>query len=272
MEKLLCPTDFSQTADNAIEYAAYIAQKLDATLTLLHVENEEESRSEGVGDDLVFTIENRQMLTDTMKQTCQEVEKNFGIKTDYDVLSGKLENAVVDKAGTKLYDLIIMGTKPDLFYQYFVGTNTYHVLQRVETPVLVVPANCSYRAINTIIYASNYEENDYLSLKQLKQFAEMYDAEIRVLHVSPKQSEVSREVFDSFKDRVLTEFNHDRKFKFSRIFAEDEATAIHQYVLDQDADMLGLFMQRRNFLQRLFHESVTKKLSAIAEYPILVFH
>lgn len=272
MEKLLCPTDFSQTADNAIEYAAYLARELDANLTLLHVEDEENSSSELGSGNLVDTIETRQTLTEAMKKTCQEVEKNFGIKVDYDVLSGKLEDAVTDKAGTKLYDLIIMGTKPDLFYQYFVGTNTYHVLKRVETPVLVVPANCSYKDIKTIVYASNYEDNDYLSLKQLKQFADIYQADIRVLHVSPKQSEISKEVFDSFKDRVLTEFNHDRKFKFERIFAEDEATAIHRYMLDQEADMLGLFMQRRNFLQRLFHESVTKKLSAMAEYPILVFH
>lgn len=272
MKKLLCPTDFSLAADNAIEYAANFAQKVHGTLTLLHVQKQTENQPSASTEEWVRTIENRHVLTETMKETCQEVQKNFGVQTDYDILSGSLEEAIVNKTGTKLYDLVIMGTQPDLFYQYFVGSNTYHVVQEVETPVLVIPNGCFYRDINKIVYASNYEENDYLSLRQLKEYAILYDADIHVLHVSQQQSEVTQQIFDSFKDLVSTEFNGDRKIKFDRVFAENEAAAINQYVLEQDADMLSIYMQRRNFLERLFHKSVTKKLSAIAEYPIFVFH
>ncbi len=271
MNKVLCPTDFSVAADNAIEYAANFCQKIDAELTLLHVE-QQESSPDGEQGKTYGNDQEREALIQTMKRACEEVEKTFAIQTDYDILYGKLEDAVMNKTGTKLYNLIIMGTHPDLFYQYFAGTNTYHVLQKVETPVLIVPSNYAYKNIQRIVYASNYQEEDYLSLKQLKEYADIYRAEIEVLHVSRKQSEVSQEVYDSFKDLVQTEFNQDRKIHFERIFAEDEAVAIHHYMLDQQADLLGIYMQRRNFLSRLFHDSVTKKLSAMAEYPILVFH
>ncbi len=37
MNKILCPTDFSKTATNAVEVAAMVAHYLQVPLTLLHV-------------------------------------------------------------------------------------------------------------------------------------------------------------------------------------------------------------------------------------------
>ena len=37
MKKILCLTDFSQAAGNALDYAAWFARELNAELTLLHV-------------------------------------------------------------------------------------------------------------------------------------------------------------------------------------------------------------------------------------------
>ena len=39
MKKILCPTDFSGAAQNAIAYAAKLAHALDAQLTLLNVQS-----------------------------------------------------------------------------------------------------------------------------------------------------------------------------------------------------------------------------------------
>ena len=39
MKKILCPTDFSDTAQNAVAYAAKLAQAMHADLTLLNVQS-----------------------------------------------------------------------------------------------------------------------------------------------------------------------------------------------------------------------------------------
>ena len=37
MKKIICPTDFSKAATNAVEFAAIIAGRVGASITLLHV-------------------------------------------------------------------------------------------------------------------------------------------------------------------------------------------------------------------------------------------
>lgn len=39
MKKILCPTDFSETAQNAIAYAAKLAQTTEAMLVLFNVQS-----------------------------------------------------------------------------------------------------------------------------------------------------------------------------------------------------------------------------------------
>ena len=73
---------------------------------------------------------------------------------------------------------------------------------------------------------------------------------------------------------ILTEQlkNSDINFKFDSIRSSEIAPSINSYIHRNENDVLALCTVNRNFMAELFHKSVVKIISEIANYPVFVFH
>jgi nucleotide-binding universal stress UspA family protein len=271
MKKILCPTDFSETAHNAIAYAAKLAQTTNCELTLLNVQSMFDLTPVEIirGKDMTLASVAEQLnaqsreITKAFKISCYaEVEPSFS----------KLSSIIHEKA--KGYDLIVMGTDgPDDLYQLFGGSNTYNAIVKSETPLLLVPAGYTYSEIETMVYAYDYLRERNLPLTRLVPFVKAVNCKLTVLQVM--EEAYSKDAEHDLKELqfiIRSFYGDDLNYEYDTIRSSEIARSIDLYIHRNQPDALALCSVHRNLIQGIFHKSIIKNISTISDYPVFVFH
>src|SRR6478736_5189172 len=181
MIKILCPTDFSDTADNAIAYAAALAKKMGAELTLFNVQS---IMSLPVMEIIKGKFLATEPIVEKLETQCYQVMDMFKITCLAEVQpeNGLLVDIIAKRSND--FDLLIMGTNgADGYNDFFFGSHSYQVAIESLIPVLLIPSTCRYKEIATMVYAYDYEREQQLPMVQLSKWAELLEAKITVLKV-----------------------------------------------------------------------------------------
>jgi nucleotide-binding universal stress UspA family protein len=196
MKKILCPTDFSESAQTAISYAAKLAKATGCTLTLLHVKSVFDlSFAEHRDSKHISTVQ----VTEELESQSKEVSKTFKISCYAEVVSkiGRLSSVIKDEA--KGFDLIVMGSNgADDLYQFFGGSNTYNAIVESNTPVLLIPEGYTYCEITTMVYAYDYLRERNLPLQHLAPFVKAVHCKLTVLQIM--EEAFSKDADDDLKE------------------------------------------------------------------------
>ena len=110
LSKILCPTDYSSTSDNAVRYAVEFARKVGAYIRFVHIissANPLEKITAGQEESIV-PIEEDDVLPDSFSRTLM-AEKQKGLNADIRVLKGDAPKVIAAQAASWGADLIIMG-------------------------------------------------------------------------------------------------------------------------------------------------------------------
>lgn len=269
--RIICPIDFSETAINAVEYAAQIAQKFSGKLFLLNVHPLISSELVAGNADALreTTSDNRKRLNNI----CSETNKSFQVACEAEVIVAypRLEKMI--EAAVQEKSMIVMGTSGiDDLYQYFFGTNTFNVIKKVSCPVWLVPEHTSYSPVLELVYACDIEKaKKYLN--QVLVFAKQLNAKIHLLHVSKNDSDIPPEKYAALTgeiEKVLSAngINHS----FEKIYSDDISDETNQYMVKKENSLLVMPVQDYTILETIFKKSHIKKISAIASYPVLFIH
>ena len=269
MKKILCPTDFSDTANNAIAYAAKFAQTTGDELTLFHVQ----SLFDLIPAEII-TGKALLTLTQELKAQSDEVSKTFNVPCDAIVEPSfrKLSSIIHDRA--KEYDLIIMGSNgPDDLNQFFFGSNTYNAAIGTQTPLLLIPRDYIYSEIRKIVYAFDYLRKRELPLNTLIAFAGRLKCEIKVLQVMEEaHSADADEELNELQTIIRNFYADDIQLKYDTVRSADVAQSINSYISKEQPDALAVCSLHMNMIQRLFHHSVIKRIAATSNCPLFIFH
>ncbi|WP_020526721.1 universal stress protein [Flexithrix dorotheae] len=272
MLKILCPVDLGEASLNAINFAGNFTRKLGGSLTLFHAVPEANliTREDFASNELL-EMQNKAM--ETLEKVCTETSKEFAIDCDYIVELDTLNHGITKVAKSREIDLILMGTKGvQNVAEYLGGSNTVHVMEHADIPVLAIPAEHYKSEINNIVYATNYQVGDDESLTQLLHFANSLDCRLTIIHVSHKGNPAKLEIFKSYRDYVFDEFYYDLDVKIEQVVYDDVEEGLREYMRVNNGDVLAMLTHHRNFFQEVFHTSMTRKMTLLAEYPVLVFH
>lgn len=276
IKKIICPTDFSTTAINAIEYAAELAQELNIELQLLNVQSLFPVVAVPSG---TYINERVADSTKSLAQTCYEINELFHIPCTYEIIATSENLASSITEGAAENNLIVMGTNGvDDMHQFFFGTNTYHVIKKAKCHVLMVPENASYGSISKIVFAWSYETNSTALILMLNDLITIFNPKIiftpsvTFLHVSNHPSSIANDSFEVLKNEMDKEIKEKIKVEYGQLVADDIPESINSYMAKSNADILIMNVHDRGLIGNIFHRSVSKKITDTAEYPILVMH
>ncbi len=269
MKRILCPTDFSDVAQNGVDYAARFAQLTGAELVLFVVhELSVFAPAVTTGNDSLHDT------TEQLQSNARDLSIRFGIECRPKIQRSSYSLARTIAANAADFDVIIMGTNgPDDVYQFLTGSNAYKAAVNSSIPVLLIPPDCQFHPVRKLVYAFDYLRERKLPLDQLKPFLKIWNCELSVLQVMEEaySAEAEDELHElQFISRQL--YAEDILLNFDTIRSYEIAESIHSYVLRTAPDMLALCTIHRNLLERLFHNSLIRKLSGRASYPVIVFH
>jgi nucleotide-binding universal stress UspA family protein len=140
LKRVLVPTDFSESAANALRYGLSFAKEYRAQLTLLHVV---ETFSVGYASDL-FPVPMTEVFEEMAGYARSELEKlaasarERGVDVREVVAQGKPAAEIIRLAHEDNTDMIVLGThgKGVLDHALF-GSTTERVVRKAPCPVLV---------------------------------------------------------------------------------------------------------------------------------------
>ena len=126
IKSIVCPVDFSSQSENALRYAADLANFFDAELLVIHVASKEESSDDDEDLSRLCTW----VPTDT-KGRCKLQEL---------VRRGDVSEEILREADTVSSDLIVIGVSHGTFSDETLGEKTTEILREASCPVITVSA------------------------------------------------------------------------------------------------------------------------------------
>jgi len=270
MQAILCPTDFSDTANNGIDYAAQLARLLDKHLLLTYVRPTIWPEAAQLDREVLVSTRN---IAELLYQKCREIQLKYNVTSLFhlEVTTNTLEQAIA--ARSTQCDLIVMGTHgADNYYRQVFGSNTYHVIEEAKCPVLMVPAGCSFKPIRTLTYAFSAETNPLFLTEQLKQLAMQLNAKVRVLHIlEDEPSEKNDRKILNMRMMIEARFPSRSNWAADFLYGHDVPLTLNQYMKTHGVELLALSFHHRSLIENLLTDDVIKQVSMIAQYPVFIF-
>ena len=138
-QRFLVPIDFSEYANQALEYAINLAGKLDARLTLLHVIQSIPLGGADMGVTLPYTaLQDLEAEIMRSMEGCRARVTAAGLEGDIVVVHGVPFHEILEMAKSQHINLIVMGTHGRTGLQHILlGSVAEKVVRLAPCPVLV---------------------------------------------------------------------------------------------------------------------------------------
>lgn len=279
MKNILIPTDFSENSWNAITYALDYFKGTSCNFYLLHVTLI--SNYMAVGEPPIYQtnevlvkpiIEQAKTSLQNQLKKIKELTTNpnhhFYPITNYDFFI----NAVKTQIKEKNIDLIVMGTKgASGISEVIVGSNTGDLITKVKCPVLIVPENATFSIPKEIAFPTDYDISyQGAILNTIHEFASKYNSSIRVLHIAPKNKELTS--FQIENKGFLQEYFTDEKHSFHRITSNKIEAGVQCFVESRNINLIVMVAKNINLFQRILFKPTVEEISYHIEIPFLVLH
>ena len=277
MKNILLLTDFSDNSRNAIEYVLQFFKGGKYNFYILNVHKISKyttgdlmtsSSDSSIYDSL---IKNPKAALNNMiekfKESYGDEDYSFEAICDYDAFI----SAVKQTVNLKKIDLIAMGTNGATgAVEVVFGSNTVSVIRHVNCPLLVIPQDYKYTALNNILFATEYkDEYKEEPLKSLKRIIEKHNTQLDILILS--------------KNKIGIDSLKDKKIKIASFFKENKHTiySIEEVPIDiamdcfeqlKKVDMIAKIINKESFLKRLISGSKTDEITYKSRVPLLIMH
>jgi nucleotide-binding universal stress UspA family protein len=151
LSKILCPTDYSATSDNAVRYAVEFARKVGAHIRFLHIltpANTPAKLPEIPETPSISPEDDDDVIPESFSSVLM-AEKKKGLSADIRVLKGDAPKVIAEQAGSWGADLIIMGSHGRSGLQrLMMGSVAEEVFRSSDIPVLLVKKSAAEKVVS----------------------------------------------------------------------------------------------------------------------------
>lgn len=276
MKHILYATDCSKHEAHTLQYAYLLSDILKADLTVLHVFSlptigasnirpKEYLRKQACEEQFLVL---KRYCYDHLKDIQTGIHIKYEVKEDVSVTKG-----ILSKIAAKSPDLLMLGMKNEHTTRgLFTGSIAKVLIEKVATPILIVPSTKQFQKIKSLVYATDFEDADILAIKKLVKIAAPFDAIINIVHIFNKDEYVANEKMEWFKEILFDEIKY-KKITFDIIFNDTVYDGLRAYIDTTNADMISLLERKDNgFLKKLFHKDLIKGMESNITIPMLSFN
>ncbi len=256
------PTDFSENALKACEYAVALFKKEACTFYVLHAS--QDASSTGRGGPL-----NKELAKAAvhLKIISTNPEHQFKTKLLLKNLFAGVERFIIEKD----IDFIVMGTTgSSALKELFMGSRAVKMLESIRIcPILMVPKTYQAVPIERFMIATNFDHYyERVELNPVIRLAQNLGVEIQVVHVidGAPLTDYQEKLKDLLKKKMK-----GINFSFEEVSqTESLAKTISVLMAERKVQLLAMIYHRHGFFESLFTTGVIKKLAFNTSVPFLV--
>jgi nucleotide-binding universal stress UspA family protein len=271
-------------ADSApfLKYVIQMAGDLHLNLHLLYIQDPQAYPIGTTGATGAAAIQFERNLEKEREDTLDSLKEQVDIllqeltlqmKVDFSSETGS-RNMIAEKYVKEgKCNMLVLEGKEEANFWSLHATNMDIVLQ-VECPVWIIPKPSNYKAFKKIIYATDYNEEDVDTLKNLIELTHKYSPKIIALHVLKSSDFHARVMSSGFQEMIEDQTEYDDiAVKTMKEESEgDIGKTVNHFSVKENADLLVILKENRGFFERIFKPSLTNRILSETELPVLVFH
>ena len=280
MKKIIVPTDFSKSAQIAVEVAADIARKSNAELILLHVVEEATGSSfnvEGqVGtneeswENKIFTVK---LIEKAKRQLAKAADdpKLSGVRVRPELRVGSPFHGMRTIIADRKVDLVVMGTAGQTnIEEMIIGSNTEKVVRHSNCPVLTVhkkPGNTDFK---NIVYATSMSKDEEVFSRIVRATQKLYDSTVHLVRINTpgnfqRDASVKKYMQDFAKKLQLKNYTLN-------VFNDlSEEEGIIYFADSINADLIAMATHGRTGFAHVLAGSIAEDVVSHAKRPVLTF-
>ena len=277
LNKILIATDYSRSVYNAERYAVALAKKTGAELIFLHIYNPPiiplQSSLPLNHIDKNFHEQKMRLLN----QHLDEMSSALRIKQDnFQIISVTAQGTdpakeILLTAKNLNPDLLIIGTHGKTGYKKNTfGSVTWKVIREAHNPVLVVPEDALFTGWNRMAYASANQRSEVAAISFLSSMAKKFNSEIKIVHITKAKQDygIEQKLTGDFAKEILKQISW-KKITQHAVAAEDIIKGLNKFILENEVDLLVLSPEKKNVFEKVFKESVRRRMSFHTRVPLL---
>lgn len=260
---ILCPTDFSEHSQIAMEFAANLAHDLTATLHVITVfQQQNEASYFGRLGDL---MEEKQLTNlEALAAHVSPIVK--GHSPILHVYQGNEVDVILAYAKEQNIDLIVMGTQGDnSLPNLLFGSVTKKVAAKSKVPILAIPETIKHKlSSNKMLMCLDNKllENDTI-FPIVRLLADTYEQKIDVLHVMEKDALLP---FDPYISAYLGEHMGEVTVKEG----DDPVVEIKHFAEQHNVGLIIMIRRAKGFFTKLLTVGNTAEEIARTNIPLLI--
>jgi nucleotide-binding universal stress UspA family protein len=262
MINIIIATDFSETANNAIEYAIAAAKDINATIIVFHLYK--------ISSHTALSMISTKALDEYLLMKKNAYEKRIaekaaavGIHMIPVVRMGDFlpeVQQVIEEYDAKL---LVLGMPKKTIEQDLLGNTTTAAIYSLKFPILSIPVGVQYKGIRHIVYASDLKRGIHGEiLQKIKYYAHRFGALLEVLHVGNSDNKTEA------KYTIEKELS-GIAYYFKDVTAEGVVKSILKEAKQEQADLIIMTPHRYGFWGSLFNRTKTRSMVSNGEIPLL---
>ena len=272
MNTILVPTDFSNVAHNALNYAISMAEHYQLDLILYHVvQMTSPDVTEQIHLDFIPEVTQRakqKLIEKVTKLQTEHPKISFHTKVEYGLFLESLKTTCEDLGPV----CMVMGISGDGDgMDKIIGSNALNVMTELKFPLIIVPKHATFKPIENICFACDLK--NVLSstpIVALKAFSKLFNANMHILNIDYNNKNYTPDTQNDLI--ILNDMLDNIKHEFHFIVDDNVQHAIDIFVNDHDADMLIMLPKKHSFFASLFHKSQSKEMAYHSHIPLLALH
>lgn len=277
MKTILVPTDFSEQANYALDFAAQIARKEgDTEILVLHIlEGLGQNSFNTMGEVASIGAENELIMTELLKRAHEEIQQLIsegqysGLNIKGSVEVGNPYKGISKEIARCGAQLVVMGTKGSSgLEEVLIGSNTEKVVRYSKCPVITVKKKIELDSFKNIVFATSLQEDQAPMVNELSKIQEWTGATLHLLKVNtPNNFHTNRQMAEEFRHFVD---KHQVKDYTTNIYNDaTEEDGILYFAEDTNADLIALGTHGRSGLLHLLSGSIAEDLVNHSTIPVL---
>ncbi len=265
---IIVPTDFSDSAANALSYACKFARDYNLNILLVHIYSIPRSYA---AEGLSLTTINDAMDEDRvrLKNELEHVKNKYSnIHFEAKMITGDFLETLQELKRELDPALIIMGAVMEYSELSLWDDDWLNALITVSCPVLVIPQHIAYSPILRIAYATDNkkpclpEQTDVI-----KKLVRLSNASFYIVHITPKSGPQEENA-----NTALNEVFSDIKPQYHIVENRSVIRGMAEFIKQYHIDLLLVMPRKHGLWHNLFNKSYTKQLALLNDLPVMAMH
>lgn len=277
MKNILIPTDFSENAWNAINYALALFKDEKCVFHLLNTYTPSIANSRFMASSIQNgvvdathnnSINGLQAIVKRIKEAHYNPNHSFKNISSFSLLVDQVKEIVA----AENIDLVITGTKgASSFDEVFMGSNTVRIIKSIKNcPVLAIPQHYEFERPSEIAFATDF--NRFYTASELEPLIEMaktFNAVIRIVHVQYEIKALTE--LQLFNLNMLRKYLKDIEHYVHTVSELSSVSkTLEVFSKELDIHLLAMLNYQHSYVELMTRELVIKRVAFHTQIPFLV--